>query len=158
VAAMPHDLLPQAQVVILGNGPQRSLLSQHPLSRAGRVFFMGARDDVAACLPAFDVFALTSHWEGEPIVLLEALACALPCVASRTPGAVEILAEGLGVLCAVGDVAGFAQSFATLQADAAARTAYGCAGLQAMQQRTHAHQAEVILSVYRKVLAQRREK
>ena len=152
VAAMPNNLLPQAQVVVIGDGPQRAVLAQHPLSRAGRVFFLGARDDVAACLPAFDVFALTSHWEGEPIVLLEALACGLPCVASRTPGAVEILADGLGILRDIGDAAGFAQCFSALQADDAARAAYGCAGVQAMQQRTHAHQAKKILALYERVL------
>jgi glycosyltransferase involved in cell wall biosynthesis len=56
-----------------------------------------------------DLFVLPSFSEGLPLVLVEALACGLPLVATRCGGPEEVVQEGVGKLVEVGDVAGLAR-------------------------------------------------
>lgn len=85
-----------AAVVLLGDGSQRDALWQQAQDSgvAGGVHFLGARDDVAALLPGFDVFVLPSLNEGISNTLLEAMACGVPVVASRVGGNAELFADG----------------------------------------------------------------
>ena len=74
---------------------------QNIASRAnlrGRVTLWGPRDDVRSFLYASDIFCLPSHREGMPNVLLEAMACGLPCVAPPSAGGDELLRPGVGVV------------------------------------------------------------
>ena len=57
-----------------------------------RIILLGWRRDVAALLKAFDVFVLTSRWEGLPCALLEARASRIPIVATNVGGAIEAVA------------------------------------------------------------------
>jgi glycosyltransferase involved in cell wall biosynthesis len=57
------------------------------------VCFLGTRDDVPALMNAADVFAMSSSWEGLPLVLLEASAVGLPIVATDVGGNAEIVAN-----------------------------------------------------------------
>lgn len=81
--------------VWIGDGPERSaverLLGTLPHWQAARIHFPGASLDIADCLSAFDVFVLTSAYEGLPNALLEAMAAGLPCVATDVPGTHDIL-------------------------------------------------------------------
>ena len=149
------DLLRACQQVsdvtlaIIGDGPERAALTQQAQTLPGRVFFLGSRGDVPACLPAFDVFALASHWEGEPIVLLEAMACALPCIATRTAGACEILEDGaLGLLVDVAAPSQLAYAIRKLQAQPHTRAHLAQRGRDAIATRTYQAQAQRVLSVY----------
>ena len=54
----------------------------------------GSRDDVPDLLPGFDVFALSSRFEGLPIALLEAMATGLACVATTVGGIPEVVHDG----------------------------------------------------------------
>jgi glycosyltransferase involved in cell wall biosynthesis len=107
-----------ARLIILGEGRQREELLA--LARE-----LGVADDVS--LPGFvrnpyaymaraDVFALTSRWEGAPVVLIEALALGIPVVATDCPsGPREILQDGrYGVLVHMGDEAQLAAALAIL--------------------------------------------
>lgn len=53
--------------------------------------FLGMRNDVAALLPDFDIFALSSHTEGFSIACVEAMACGVPVVCTRCGGPEEIV-------------------------------------------------------------------
>ena len=87
-----HDLLVEAAaalttkplVFIVGDGSCRRDLEQRAwsLGIAGRVRFLGHRDNVAQILPAFDVFCQPSRAEGLPLAVLEAQACGVPVVAA----------------------------------------------------------------------------
>ncbi len=96
------------RLLILGRGGQRDALLAEAAS-------LGLADDVA--LPGFSaevfafmthaaVFALCSRWEGMPVVLIEALGCGTPVVATDCPGGSrELLEDGaLGPLVPIGDV------------------------------------------------------
>jgi glycosyltransferase involved in cell wall biosynthesis len=56
---------------------------------------LGARDDVEHILPAFDAFALTSHTEGLPLVVLEAMATGLPVISTAVGGIPDIIQHGV---------------------------------------------------------------
>lgn len=74
---------PQWSLAIAGDGPQRDQL-QRLIDRrgiGGRVQLLGWVEDIQSLLSASDAFVLTSHYEGFPVSLLEAMAAGLPCVA-----------------------------------------------------------------------------
>jgi glycosyltransferase involved in cell wall biosynthesis len=66
-----------------------------------RVTFLGLRADVVTVLQNLDVFALSSRTEGFSIACIEALACGVPVVATRSGGPQQILDERTGILVAV---------------------------------------------------------
>ncbi len=147
-------------VVVAGDGPLRARLERRVEAgtNGARVMLLGARDDVSRLLPAFDVFVLSSHWEGEPIALLEAMAAGLPCVATATEGAREILGgdAAAGRLVPVGDVARLGDALVRLLRDAGARQALGEAARARVRGRTPDAQAGRVVEVYRRLLAARR--
>ena len=59
-----------------------------------RIAFLGAVDDVAALLPNYDIFIMCSRSESGPMVLLEAMACALPPVATDVGFVRDVVADG----------------------------------------------------------------
>ena len=90
-------------MLLVGQGPERSrleaLANEQGVGRS--VTFLGAVADVADVLRAADVFVLPSVAEGMSNSLLEAMATALPCVASDIGGNQDLLGPGgAGVLVA----------------------------------------------------------
>jgi glycosyltransferase involved in cell wall biosynthesis len=119
---------PQLRLVLLGDGPLAPALRAQAaaLGVADHVVMPGARDDVHALLPGFDVFALPSHTEGLSIALLEACAAGLPIVASRVGGNPEIVVEDVtGRLFDPDDGLALQSILRTLLADPALRTRLG---------------------------------
>ena len=83
-------------LVIVGSGPERQNLHDlaHRLGLADRVFFAGSVDNAELkwWYSAANALVLCSSREGWPNVLLEAMACGLPVVATRVGGVPEIVA------------------------------------------------------------------
>lgn len=99
------ERLPHAGLVLIGDGPLRPALESLAQSEgiAGRVFFLGDRNDIHALLRGLDLFVMSSVTEGYSVALLEACAAALPIVATRVGGNPEIVREGVnGALVASG--------------------------------------------------------
>lgn len=96
---------------------------------ADRLHFAGVTRDVPAYLRAADIFVLPSRREGLPVALLEAMACGLPCVASRLPGSTDAIIEhGVnGLLAPPGDAAAVANAIDLLLRDAGERRRLGAA-------------------------------
>ncbi len=61
---------------------------------AGRIVLAGERADVPEILPAFDVFALTSRYEGLPTVVIEAMVCGIPVVATAVNAVADVVVPG----------------------------------------------------------------
>ncbi len=89
-------VMPQVKFILVGNGILRrkieGLISRYNLEN--NVILTGWRKDVARILPCFDIFVLTSLWEGLPIAVLEAIAAFKPVIATDTGGIKEVIIEG----------------------------------------------------------------
>ncbi len=144
---------PGAHLVVVGDGDLRARVEAGAVDLGKRAHFLGARDDVPQILPAFDVFALSSRWEGEPIALLEAMAAGLPIVATATEGAVEILADsGAGLLVEIGSPEGLATAITRLMERPDDRRRMGEVGRRLVAGRSWARAASAVDGVYRGVL------
>jgi glycosyltransferase involved in cell wall biosynthesis len=112
--------LPGAQLVLVGDGPQRAALQG--LAGPG-VRFAGAREDPTDFYAAADAVVVPSRWEGGPLVPLEAMAMGRPVVAFDVQGVRASLGH-TGEVVAPGDVRGLAAALVgllTAPQDAAAR-------------------------------------
>lgn len=96
---MPNQAL---RLVLVGDGPERSRLGAlaDRLGVASSVIFTGHQDQIWGYYAAADVFLLTSHSEGSPNVLLEAMSAGLPVVATRVGGVPELAEDGVEALLA----------------------------------------------------------
>jgi glycosyltransferase involved in cell wall biosynthesis len=108
---------------IVGDGPCRGALEQRAraLGVADRVSFAGTvgQDEIGDYYERADIFCLPSFVEGIPVVLLEAMACGIPVVASRITGIPELVEDGTsGVLVAPGRPDLLADALRSLLADA----------------------------------------
>jgi len=125
---------PDAHLVLVGSGPLQSDLE----ARAGRpdlagsVTFTGVRDDVEHLLSGFDVFAMSSRYEGLPIALLEAMAAGVPPVVTPVGGIPEVVLDGEnGRIVPVGAPDAQAATLLELAADPDQRAALGARAVDA---------------------------
>jgi glycosyltransferase involved in cell wall biosynthesis len=112
--------LPQHDLVLVGEGPERAKLERLAAQTkvAERIHFAGFRGDVPRCLRAADVLLLTSRWEGLPNVLLEAMAQGRPVVAVQTEGVEELLGPLGAAQTAPADPVAFVRAVARMAGDA----------------------------------------
>ncbi|MGE0865659.1 MAG: glycosyltransferase family 4 protein [Vicinamibacterales bacterium] len=122
------------------------------------VLFVPPTNQVEDYFRAADVFVMPSIREGLPIVLLEAMACGLPVVASRLPGSTDTMIEPEtnGLLVTAGDVAGFAAALTRLLSNPGEAARLGAAARQTVEARyTIERVAEQWLDAYQEVLSRR---
>lgn len=81
-----RDRDPAPLLAIAGEGPLADQLARQALASGVGVRFLGPRCDVPALLAAADVTAVPSRWEGQPLIVQEALRAGRPLVASRVGG------------------------------------------------------------------------
>ncbi len=133
---------------IAGEGPERRRLEElaRSLDYAAHLDLPGHVEDVPGFLRTLDVFSLPSASEAHPNALLEAMACGLPCVATRVGGVEEILGRGaFGRIVEPGDEAGLAEVLSDLAGDAEARRKLEAAGRQRVRD---AYSLEGMLETY----------
>jgi len=112
-AARIVDQQPDARFVIIGDGPLKTALYKEvgTLGLGDRVIFTGWVSDVAAAYSDLDVLTVSSHNEGTPIPVIEALAAGCPVVATRVGGLPDLVDGGrLGLLVPPGDAAALADT------------------------------------------------
>ncbi|MBF0331148.1 MAG: glycosyltransferase [Candidatus Omnitrophica bacterium] len=85
--------VPQAELVIAGDGGERSKLVALAQNDQ-RIKFLGSRDDIPELMHSFDIFVLASLTEGISLTLLEAMAASKPVVATRVGGNPEVVVDG----------------------------------------------------------------
>ena len=84
-----------------------------------QVRFLGNVADLPQRLAATQVFVLSTHWEGMPLALVEAMAAGCACIASDVVGARELLEDGrTGLLVAHADAVALASALGRLLQDA----------------------------------------
>ena len=86
---------PHLKLLIAGEGPLRGVMERG--IEVGQlqttVQLLGRRSDVPALYRMADLFVLASHWEGQPNVVLEAMAAGLPIVSTRVEGIADLLTD-----------------------------------------------------------------
>jgi glycosyltransferase involved in cell wall biosynthesis len=94
--ALVHEALPHAQLTILGTGPLEAALraQQGSLGLAEVVRFVGFAPNPYPYFRHADLFVLSSHYEGFPNALLEALTLGTRVVATDCPGGVREILRG----------------------------------------------------------------
>jgi glycosyltransferase involved in cell wall biosynthesis len=128
--------LPDLRLALVGTGPLEPALRDHArrLGLSGATVFAGSRDDVLELLPGFDVFALSSRFEGLPIALLEAMASGVACIATTVGGVPEVITDGDdGLLVDPGDPDALAAGIRKLLADDVRRAELGTAAARRAQ-------------------------
>ncbi len=111
---------PQAHLFLLGFGEEmdslKRLSAEYEINAS--VSFLGKRDDVLDYFQMADIFVIPSRIEGNPNVLLEALACGLPVVGSSISGIREVIDDRInGILVPPGDAVGLAEKIVFLMND-----------------------------------------
>jgi glycosyltransferase involved in cell wall biosynthesis len=126
------DRHPALHLVIVGGGEAalKQLRAQvASMSAGGRIHFLGARADVPALLPDFDVFALATHSEASGTAFVEAGAAGIPVVGTRVGGVPEMLREGeTGLLVPLFDIPALTAALERLVVDPVLRHRMGAAG------------------------------
>ncbi|MEL7336946.1 MAG: glycosyltransferase family 4 protein, partial [Planctomycetota bacterium] len=93
-ATNPRESARRVQIIVIGDGPQRSMLSSVAGQLSGNAMVvLPWQSDIATCYAAADALLLTSHYEGMPNVVMEAMAAGLPIVATNADGVVQLLGE-----------------------------------------------------------------
>jgi glycosyltransferase involved in cell wall biosynthesis len=92
LARLPDDVFG----LWVGDGPMRERLDRltTQLGLTDRIRWLGHRNDVAEVLPAFDVMAVTSRWEGLPSVLIEAIVAGIPLIATAVSSNHDLVLHG----------------------------------------------------------------
>jgi glycosyltransferase involved in cell wall biosynthesis len=117
--------------VIIGGGVLEDELRAlaRSLGIESRVLFAGQLENAVDYLPAFDLFIMTSHYEGLSNAIMEGMLCELPCVVTDVGGNRELVTQGeTGYVVRAGDHLAFADRIAELMDDASLRRAMGTRG------------------------------
>ncbi len=145
---------PDLQVYMVGEGPDRAEITQsiEAAAASGYIHTMPPcrPDDVALWMGAADVVTLPSYMEGCPNVVLEALACGRPVVATRVGGIPEIMSDACGRLIPARDAAALAQAFESVLS-----TEWDVQAISAHWSRSWSTVAGELLSVFNKVAESR---
>ena len=104
VAASISLEFPNVHFVIVGDGPLKSSLLEKRanLKMEGKIHFAGLQTDIRPYLAAFDLYMMSSIFEGLPIALLEAMAFGCPVITTDAGGIKEVVQHNkTGLLCPV---------------------------------------------------------
>jgi glycosyltransferase involved in cell wall biosynthesis len=146
------------KLVILGEGELRRQLEDFIISKElnEHVWMPGFVENPWAFMRDADVFVLSSHWEGFGNVIVEAMACGTPVIATDCDyGPREIIHSGEdGILVPVGDVEGLAREISRLLSDDSERLRIGMAG----KQRAYAFDSQKICLEFERVFEDTLEK
>ena len=149
--------LPQARLILVGGGPMYAQFVElaKALGIEESVEFTGLQHDIPAYLHRAALSVLPSRFEGMPNAVLEAMACGLPCVATRVSGSEDIIQHAVnGLLTEVEDYHGIAQALLILLRNPAMTRAYGKAARLTIEQHySFEHITNAYLALYRELLA-----
>jgi glycosyltransferase involved in cell wall biosynthesis len=112
-----QDRDPAPRLVIAGDGPLAGRLAAQSAAAGTDVRFLGARTDIPALLAAADVVVVPSHWEGQPLIVQEALQAGRPLVASRVGGIPALTGPDGALLVPPGDPGRLASAIASVLDD-----------------------------------------
>jgi glycosyltransferase involved in cell wall biosynthesis len=159
IAAQIHRQLPNAEFILVGDGPLRAELAREAanLGLGSSAIFLGDRQDMPAVLASLDLAVNTSDSESLSNVILEAMAAGLPAVAYNVGGNSELLNSERGALVPAGDETAFAAAIMPLLTDSALRQQQGRSAQQYAQENfSLARVRQRYIDLYRSLLDKKR--
>ncbi|MCA8983047.1 MAG: glycosyltransferase [Planctomycetaceae bacterium] len=127
VAGRLRDTFPRLRWLLAGEGALRQTLQQRIREEhlEGVVRLLGRREDIPELMRTADLFVFPSLWEGQPNVVLEAMAARLPIVTTAVEGVGGLLEAGVSAeIVPPGDVSALASSVASLLENEEMRSQY----------------------------------
>jgi glycosyltransferase involved in cell wall biosynthesis len=159
-------------LTLIGDGPESPALREQARQQgrlalregeAGKIFFAGWQPQAtcADILRRSQALVLPSLWECGGAVVLEAMACGLPVIATAWGGPMDYLDDRCGILVPPTTrpslIDGLAQAMRTLASDPDLRHRMGSAGRAKVQREFDwEHKVDVMLDVYRRLIAEHR--
>lgn len=128
----------RVRFVVIGEGDEREALERqiHRLGLEEHVLLLGAVRDAYRLLRGFDVFVLSSRFEGMPVALLEAMALGIPAVATSVGGIPEVIIQGeTGIVVPPEDVSSLEAALTRFLSDAEFRRSAGEAARRRVAER-----------------------
>ncbi|MHB8596505.1 MAG: glycosyltransferase family 4 protein [Ktedonobacteraceae bacterium] len=154
-----HIEAPQAHLLIVGDGPLLAQLQSmaQALDISGCITFAGTQHNIPAQLYRGSIAVLPSRSEGMPNAILEAMACGIPCVATRVSGSEDLIQHGKnGLLVDVYDYPAMAQAILTLLRDPERTRIYGqAARLRIEQAYSLEHITDMYVALYQHIFQSR---
>ncbi|MBN1272430.1 MAG: glycosyltransferase family 4 protein [Candidatus Aminicenantes bacterium] len=154
-AKILKEKAPRIKVIIVGKGPLEMELKQQ--SRKSHVddmvYFLGFREDIPQILCSLDVFVLSSYLEGMGSTILDAMACSLPVVATRTGGIPEVVKNTVtGILVPPKDPAALSEAILTLYKDKKLGRELGVKGSEVVREKYSAESmAGKVMDLYERI-------
>jgi len=95
-----HARQPEARLVIVGDGTECEALTQQIMAMGMQetILLAGTRNDVPRLLAASDLFVSSSHWEGLPLAILEAMMAGLPIIATAVGDIPNVILPDSGIV------------------------------------------------------------
>jgi glycosyltransferase involved in cell wall biosynthesis len=128
---------PQIKLLLVGDGGLRPLLEKQigDSGLSANVVLLGERDDIADLLNIFDVYAMSSRWEGVGRALTEAMHMGLPVAATSVDGVTELIShEKTGLLVPPEDAQALADAIDRLASDRELARRLGLNGRQRVKE------------------------
>ncbi|NIP57069.1 MAG: glycosyltransferase [Gemmatimonadetes bacterium] len=145
----------ELRILVVGSGEREHELLEYArtLEIEDRVQWLGWRRDLERLYPAMDVLALTSHDEGTPVAVIEAMAARTPVVARDVGGVGEVLEDGRwGALVEWPDPAELAERIARAVMDPPAPERLEAASRSARKRFAVERMVEDVKALYRREL------
>ena len=160
MASIVAGRMPDVKFVMVGDGEKKSTVQKmiNNLKLDERVLLLGVRKNVNKILPIFDLFVLTSLWEGLPRVVIEAMSVGKPVVATAVDGTVEVVRDGItGFLTPPGDPSRIAERVITALKDGELRKKMGEKGKAAVNPFDARTMVSDIENLYKDLLSPREQ-
>ena len=154
-----HQALPEARLVMVGEGDERARLEQtiaaNEMVDYVRLAGTQTQSAVAELMRESRLFVLPSIEEGQGVVLMEALASGTPCVGTRVGGIPDVVTEDVGRLVEPGDAPALAEAIRAYLTDMDLWQKASTAGRQrVLEHYDWNHLADEISAVYAEILVE----
>jgi L-malate glycosyltransferase len=140
-----------AKLLLVGDGPEVTAVCKlvKKLGLTDSVLFLGKQDNLEELYSMSDLMLLLSEKESFGLVVLEAMACGVPCIGTNVGGLPEVISNGkTGYICELGDIDEIAKKAITILKDKNLQEFLSEQALSMVRSKFH---AETIVEEYEKL-------
>lgn len=145
-----------SKLLLVGDGPEMTPVCKlvSKLGLDDQVLFLGKQDKLEELYSLSDLLLLLSEKESFGLVLLEAMACGVPCIGTNIGGIPEVIIDGeTGYICEFGNVDEVAEKSIQLLTDSAQHHAFSEAAMSLVESSFRSETiTEEYLAIYRRIL------